>query len=174
MLALKHRFRLSLPHASNGTLVPALLAATLAALAIVQCAFPQGDQEALPVAPMAPVTRFGPLEISPVSASPAIVAGNLFAPSRGSAAMAGADTPLGGATIAGTIRVGSRLFAIVSEPSGVVHRISTGASIAGWRVGALFQDHVRLSREGKTIDVPYGASTPAATSQDSSEESGGE
>jgi hypothetical protein len=114
---------------------------------------------------------------------PAAVLGRpIFAPtdtvasSDGDGDEAGEGNVLGGAAIVGSIGVGRARVAVVTE-GGLIRRVGVGGSIAGWRLAAITQEGVVLTRGGERLerpftagdlpDAPEASETPDTSSDDS-------
>lgn len=174
MSSLTPRFPFSLPPRGSPARFPALLAPLLGLLAVVQVLLPARvdlppagapARLALPALPDAPGT---------VGVPPALAGRALFAPSgTGGADSGAAPDPLGGTMIAGTLRRGGALVAVVQTPDGRVRYVPRGGAVAEWRIVGLDQGAARLGRaSGETLTVPYGsrAVAPAGRSTNPSAE----
>lgn len=158
----KFQFPFSWPRRDEGSMFPALLVLLLALMAVIQSML-SSQPEQLPLElPPGAVARAPMHEAKYASAPDSILARNLFAPARiGSAAAV--ESPLGGAIVAGTVKVANGRFAIVVMPGGVTRRVTTGATINGWRLVSLGTDQAFFVRAKERLSVAYGGQAAAAS-----------
>lgn len=152
---MKPPFRFAFPARGSGARLPALLAVVLAGMAALQPVLqPAAPEPAPAVVSGGHVVRAVP-DPAPVIATAAGARTLPFSPAPTAAAGA-ASTPLAGAVIAGTVRIGGVPFAMVQMPDGSIRRVGIGARVAGWRLAALLPGGARLVRDGDTITPAYG------------------
>jgi hypothetical protein len=157
----KFQFPLSWPRRDEGSLFPALLVLSLALMAVLQSMLTTQPELSPPQMPPGAVTRAPMLEAKTASAPDSIVARNLFAPARnGSAGVV--DSPLGGAIVAGTVKVAGGRFGIVIMPGGVTRRVTPGMTINGWRLVSLGAEQALFARAKERLSVAYGGQAAAA------------
>lgn len=170
------RYLLVLPNRANRALLPALLVAVLAATALAQMLLtgdidlPEGGAIGGGLA-----SRGAPPDPGDAVVSPVIAARPIFAPRGAPAAGAGDAAPvdqLGGAVIAGSVRIGRLVYAVVQTPGGGAARVPIGGHINGWRLAALSDSAARLARGGELLSAAYGShpATPAADANPPAEE----
>jgi hypothetical protein len=143
-------------------MLPAALALVLALAAVMQLIFSSGSDLPKGVVAQGGADRFILPVAKPVAIPSEIMARPLFAPR---VAPPGTDqaagNALGGSVIAGTVAIRGRTWIFVRHADGRIERLGPGAVISGWRIAAIDRSGVRLSRAGKTMNVPYGAAAPA-------------
>lgn len=111
----------------------------------------------------------------PTVVPPAILASPIFAP-RARMTTAGGDggpamySPLGGASIAGTVTIRRRSAAIVRGIDGKVSHVGIGAVINGWRLAALDSGGATLLRGAERIHLDFGAASIAVAQEDDDSE----
>lgn len=66
--------------------------------------------------------------------------------------------PLGGAVVAGSVRVGPRLYAVVQMPGGASGRLPLGGMVRGWRLSRLDDSGAHFTRGMHRLDFPFGTS----------------
>lgn len=169
MSKLKLQFPLSWPRRDNGSLFPALLVLVLALMAVLQSVLTTRPELSLTLAPPATVTRAKAPEARLAIAPDVILARNLFAPTRTGSA-GSVDGALGGAVIAGTVKVANGRYAIVVMPGGSVRRIYPGATLNGWRLVKLGSEQALFARSSERLNVIYGGRAAAAPEATESEE----
>ena len=157
---MRFRFPLSLPNRAEGTLLPALLGAVLAATLIAQLMWAARAPELPAALPLpAPFARAQVPVIAPASASAEIFRRPIFAP-RQSASLASAGAPppmLGGAVVAGTVSVRGRTFAVVRRPNGTSFNMAVGSRLNGWSlVGLRAEGAIFVKGNAKQL-MAYGA-----------------
>lgn len=137
-----------------------MLVPLLGVLAAAQLVLPAGDA---PVSsPLVARLALPPLPQPPaqVALPPALAQRALFAPGMagggaGGAQPASAD-PLGGIRIAGTVRDGHRLRAVIQWPNGRISYAGIGGSVGDWSITALTATAARLSGPAGSLNVTYG------------------
>lgn len=161
MSSLKPLFPFAWPRRGSPARLPALLVPLLGVLAAVQLVLPQGDAPvsspavarlALPPLPQPPAQ----VALPPVLAQRALFASGSAANGAGGAQPAPAD-PLGGIRIAGTIRDGRALRAVIQWPGGRVSYAGVGSHLGDWTITALKPASARLSGPAGSLDVTYGS-----------------
>lgn len=159
MSSLKSRFRFVWPARGSAAWLPAWLAALLAVLTCVQFALP-GAVSLSSAGVVARGTSGGAPSALPLVVVPsASLARDVFAP-RAASGPAPVD-PLGGAIVAGVVRVGALRYAVVQPASGGIRNVPIGGRIAGWRLDALSAGGAGLSRGAAHIAVTFGARAAA-------------
>lgn len=153
---MKLRFRSALPPLDKSARLPILLAGfLLAGLAFQLFAV---DQPELPeVGPIAGVSARHAFvgDPPPTTGTSVILSRSLFAPT---ATQGGSNaSPLEGIVIAGSIRVGSRVFAVVQGPGNKTSSVPVGGSVGDWRLRAVRKSEAELTRNEEQITVPFGA-----------------
>ncbi len=155
------RFLIPRPRSGDGTVLPAALAAILAgALALQVVLVPAGDADS--AAPRRALVRrpfVAPL-ISAAVADPAITARPIFTPARANGGSASGADPLGGAQVSGTWSVGRQTNLVLRLSDGTVRTLRVGQTVNQWVLSAITSGGARFSREGQSINVPFGASAP--------------
>ncbi|HEX7853231.1 MAG TPA: hypothetical protein VF503_05995 [Sphingobium sp.] len=158
--------RFVLPPLDKGARLPLLLAASLCAALIFQLSI--NDAGELP--PADPVGGGGVQagmgeDVAPTGGAAVLVASAPFTVRTMSAPGTGAPVdPLGGVTVAGSIRVGRAVFAIVQGPGSRIVRLRPGARIGDWRLHAIRDHDVLFVRGDEQLAVPFGAKgSPPAT-----------
>jgi hypothetical protein len=155
--------------------VPALAVPLLALLAAAQLALPNAPADrpvarvarlALPRVPQAPAL----VEVPPV-----LLRRSLFSPGGGplSSAMANAapSDPLGGVRIAGSVRLGPTLRAVVQRPDGAIGYLPVGGRVGQWRLVGLDSQGARLAGPGgATLALPFGTRAAIAPPVPSSDD----
>jgi len=143
------------PSLDRSVLLPATLAMLLLAALVYQVR--ATPEETLPDA--GPVARDG-RPAAPVVLMPAtpdvgvIVARSMFTPA-GKPATA-ADAPLAGVSIAGSIRIGNRLFAVVQGPDAGTRTVALGGKVGDWTLYRLIPDAAVLRHGRQQITKPFG------------------
>lgn len=164
-----------LPQRSRGTLLPAVLAAALLLGALIQLV---GSPAAEPISPAPPLRpRIGAndsLTIRSIGIPDEISARPLFAPriAPGDAAADNQAAALGGVTLAGTVSLRGRRYAVIRKPDGGFANLGVGAVVAGWKLLRLGPESAGFSNGSERIEVPYGGA--AAPVSDGAEEGSGE
>lgn len=138
-----------------------MLVPLLGVLAAVQLVLPLGDE---PVSSPA-VARLAlpPLPQPPAQvALPSVLAQRaLFAPGSAAGAAGGGQPapsdPLGGIRIAGTVREGRALRAVIQWPNGRVSYAGIGSRLGDWSITALTPASARLSGPAGSLSVTYGS-----------------
>jgi hypothetical protein len=140
-----------------------MLVPVLGALALVQFALPQDDvplaRSAVARLALPPVPQPPPL----VSVPPALAQRGLFAPGTQAggknATTAPSADPLGGIRIAGTVRVGQTMRALVQWPDGRITYAGVGSRLGTWNLVALTSTGARLSGSSGSLNVTFGSRT---------------
>lgn len=159
------------PSRADASLLPAILAAWLALMALAQAAM-TGPVALPPMLSVAAGGRSAFLADPPGGGVPARLRDRpLFAPSAVTAGTGGSDgaaapDPLGGYVFAGSIRVGRAVRAIVQTPDGAIRRVAPGARVAGWRLLAVGAEGVVLARGAERLRLGYGAGRAAGSGDD--------
>ena len=160
---MKFPSRSALPPLDSTARLPLLLAAALSAALLFQMLVI--DDVTLPDAGP---TRGGTGGIAPLpmmatgAGGGAIVARSMFSPgaSRTAPGAAVATDPLGGVSIAGSMRIGRSLYAVVQRPGAPAAYVRPGGRIGGWRLDAITPTDAVLRRGGERLRVPFGARGP--------------
>lgn len=166
---LSARRPLDLPPLDSSAGLPLVLAVVLCASLAFQLVVV--DDVDLP--PVGPVSAEGAGEIEnpvppPSGGSGAVLARSMFAPTASTRTGDQTTNPLGGVTIAGSLRMGRGVFAVVMSPNNRVAKIPVGGRVGDWRLTAIRQNEALLTRGEEQIIVPFGAratlpATAAAT-----------
>lgn len=170
---MRFRFPLSWPSRADGTLLPAVLAGLLVVGLVGQCVATGGTPDLPPVMAVgAARTRLRVPTVVPVSVARVIVDRPLFAPRQSVTSAADGNPPsiLGGASVAGTMAIRGRTYAVVRRPDGTSANLSVGATLGGWRLVALGQQGATFVKGGDRRVVAYGASAPVAEAADAPSE----
>jgi hypothetical protein len=156
MYELKLRSPIAAPRRGNGTLLPASLVALLAAMLMLQLLLTSNVE--LP--PAGPVGGGGAHLRSPhvalVAVPAAIATRSIFAP-RHAGGPAAPSAVLGGAVVAGTVRIGGRAYAVVQTNGCRTVNLPVGGMLGEWRLAALSSTGAWFVRGGERIEVGYGA-----------------
>jgi hypothetical protein len=137
----------------------AVLALVQLALPVAEPAPPPGRVARLPAPPMPRPPAL--LDVPPVLARRPLFAppGSAQAQDAGATPDAAPD-PLGGARIAGMVRLGPTLRAVVQRPDGTIAYVGIGGKVGAWRLAALTDQAARLiGPGGATLAFPFGART---------------
>ena len=162
---MKSRYVLPRPNRADGTAVPAACAGVLVMLAGLQFAL-IGNAPLPEASVIGGGVRVDMPQIAGQALPEGLAGTSIFSPERTQAATSAATAaPLGGYSIAGTVRVGRRTLAVVQAPTGAILRQPVGAMIAGWRVRALGPDGALLQRGSERMTVAYGAAATAPASE---------
>lgn len=153
-----------LPNRDDRTLLPALLAGMLVLMLALQFALPAVDELPADAGRVVPV-RGVDAAIARVIPDPAITRNALFSPTRGGAANGAGDDgpgPMGGATLAGIVKVGNRARAVVQQSDGTVVSVAVGGRYQAWTLVALSPTTAKFARDGEqwTLAVGGGAVLP--------------
>lgn len=163
------RYLLPPPRRADRTILPAALAALLVVMVAAQMTL-TGDVDLPEAGAVGGVGAGAPIARPPrVAIPPVLGARSVFAPDGvasladgGEGAVAAPPDPLGGAVIAGTVRVGRARYAIVQAPGGASARVPLGGRINGWRLIGFAEGGVRLLRGGERMTAMFGGrATPA-------------
>ena len=166
------RFPIPLPRSTDGSLLPALLAAALALALAIQL-FASTTPE-LPEAGVVPHVAVPAERMpAPVIIPPILERRAIFTPQRMDSAASGVPQgPLGGTAVTGSISVGNRSVAILQTPKGGVIRLAPGQGYGGWTLVAITPTGARFRRGGETMTMTYGAAAlPAAEAAPSEDDS---
>lgn len=160
MYSLKFRFRSALPPLDKTARLPLALSALLAAAIVMQVVVVD-DTELPPPGPVGRADASGRAAVNPERATggAAILARSMFAPAGGPSAGGGAG-PLGGMTIAGSIRIGRSTFVMVQGRGDRTSSVPVGGRIGEWRLRAVRANEALLERGEEKVTVPFGAGTP--------------
>lgn len=167
MFALKYQAPLPRPSRADGTALPALLAALLAVMVVLQFALPPAEDPIfVPGRAAAPKLTAEGLSLS--LADPVILRSALFAPgrARGSSA-AGGIGPLDGARFVGVVRGRGFARAVLQGADGEATSVSMGGDYRGWRLVSLGNDNAVFIRDGirHRAAIASGAIEPASSFQ---------
>lgn len=163
------------PSRANGAILPAACALVLAAAAV-------GQGLSVEPAPEPPAVLGG--GVRERVAAPAIAPGlipsvlrqtDVFDPARtarqGGLGAGPPDGPLGDATLAGSVQLGARAYAILQRADGVALRLGIGSRYRGLRLIAIDAAGATFQQGAARIHVAYGAgSTPIAPAAESGNE----
>jgi len=158
------RFPLSRLYPDAQGRLPALLALVLALAAVLQMAMTAAVELPPTGYAVAPV-KAGPLPaVAPQRADAVILERPLFGPRLAAVdgETAGPAAALGGAVVAGSVRIGRVPYAVVVRPDRTTVRLAVGGRIDGWRLAALGAETARFVRGNERIEVAYGQSASAA------------
>lgn len=149
---------LDLPPVDSSAGLPLVLAVLLCASLAFQLLVV--DDVDLP--PVGPVSAGGANEIEdpvppPTGGGSAVLARSMFAPSASQPGAGQATNSLGGVMIAGSLRMGRGVFAVVMSPNNRVAKVPIGGRIGDWRLTAIRQNEALLTRGEEQIIVPFGA-----------------
>jgi hypothetical protein len=167
------RFHIPRPRRGDNTLLPAGLAALLAAALLLQLALVRSDDSNLETD--FALARSSPVSLQPiaaVAAEPVISERPIFAPARSEGAGGSEADPLGGAQVSGSWSVGRQVNLVLRQPDGATTTVHVGQAVNQWVLASVTSDGARFWRDGKTITVPFGAAarSAAASEADSKEE----
>lgn len=100
----------------------------------------------------------------------------LFSPARANAGTGEGTGPLGGSLVSGAWAVGRRMNLVLRQPDGQTRTIRVGQAVNQWVLASVTPEGARFMRDGKTMNVPFGAAAPptAAPAEDSETEEGSE
>jgi hypothetical protein len=151
--------------------LPAILAGVLVVAAGAQILLPHSVELPPGRAAGRVVAAYLAPAVDRIAVPGVILAQPLFAPRRADAGAPGGIEPaLGGAVVAGTVSVRGRSFAVVRRADGQIGNLPIGGRIAGWRLVALSAQGAAFVKEGKRIEVAYGAVAAVAPQRDEEEE----
>lgn len=155
MSPLKPRSPLPRPTRDNGGLVPALLAAALAATAVIQLATIR--DVTLPLAPAAPIhiADSAQAAFAPATIPSSLQARRIFGHDMPAAASSGSNASP--ALLAGSIVVRGRGVALLQVEGGQIVRLSPGATWRGMRLERLTPDAAIFRSGAHAIAVPFGS-----------------
>ncbi len=161
---MKPLFPFAWPRRGSPARLPAMLVPVLGALALVQFALPQDDaplaRSAVARLALPPVPQSPPLlALPPALAQRALFASGTAAGAKGGATGPAAD-PLGGIRLAGTVRVGQTMRALVQWPDGRISYAGVGSRLGTWNLVALTASTARLSGPSGSLTVTFGSRTP--------------
>lgn len=156
---MKSRLPISLPNRADGTILPGALAAALLAALFAQLAWADAAPELPPVLAVTQA-RSAVFQPTPSSAPvPSVILDRpLFAPRQSNVNAADAAPPpiLGGMTVAGTVSVRGRTFAVLRRPNGRAINLPVGSSVAGWRLRAIGEASATFVRGGERREIAFG------------------
>lgn len=164
-----------LPRRRRGTVLPAVLATALVIGAAIQLASPLGLEPSSSVpAPRPRIAAIDPATVRLIEIPAEIAARPLFAPriAPGDASADNQASALGGVTVAGSVSLRGRRYAVIRKTDGTFANLAVGAFVSGWRLVGLGAESARFSNGAERIEVPYGGAAPSLS--DSSEEESGE
>lgn len=167
------RFHIPPPRSIDGSLLPALLAMLLGVMLALQLTL-TNDVDLPPPGPL-PHVAAPPPPMLPATGIPTIVATralfdpNLIGNAPGTPGATAANSPLGGATVAGRIAVGNRSIAIIQDGKRIT-RLAPGQLFHGWTLVSLSDTGARFRRDGETLDLNYGVAAPASAEPASEED----
>ncbi len=177
MSELKLRLRSYAPASANGGLLPAALAALLAAGAVVQLALPAPDAMPDGTAPGRAPQWTLPDVGEPGLPSTAIIP-RLFTPKRLGAALVAAGSgeagddeeapeakpvgPLSGAWVLGAMRVGNARAVLIRPASGGGVRLPIGGSWRGWRLVGIDGNAAIFRQGGRNRRISFGTTSVAS------------
>ncbi len=184
MSDLKFQLRSYAPSSANGSLLPAILAAILAAGALAQFGLSTGVTSPLEAGPVRAARWTLPVIGEPGAPAPGAIPW-LFTPSRlglptGEAASTDGDTateappkpkigPLSGAWVVGSMRIKSAQAAIIHPPHAPVFRLPVGGTWRGWQLTAIQGNSALFRRSGKTHRINFDTPPPSASDASKSE-----
>lgn len=149
-------------------MLPASLVALLAAMLMLQLLL-TSDVELPSVGPVgAGGGHLQSPEVRAVAVPPVIVTRSIFAP-LGKGKAGAPPSSLGGAVVAGTVRIGGRIYAVIQTSEGRMVNMPIGGGLAGWRLVALSSEGARFVRGNEHIQVTYGAQPQPQASGDEGE-----
>lgn len=162
------RFPLSFPRRAEGTVLPSVLASALAIALAIQFISVDREPDLPPVLAVgAGRADFAMPAVPPVNAASVIFDRPLFAPRQSLVASSGGQVlPLGGASVAGTVTIRGRAFAVVRRANGTVSNIAIGGVVGGWRLIALRPEGAVFVKNKVRRQIAYGATPLAATEED--------
>lgn len=155
---LSARRPLDLPPLDSSAGLPLVLAVLLCASLAFQLLLVD-DVDLPPVGPVS-AREAGEIEnlVPPVAGGGGVVLGRaMFAPSASRPAVGDATNALGGVSIAGSLRMGRAVFAVVMSPNNRVAKVPVGGRIGDWRLTAIRQNEALLTRGDEQIIIPFGA-----------------
>lgn len=166
---MKFRFPLSLPNRADGTLLPGILVALLAAALGVQLWAANAEPDLPPVLAVGATRLVTAIPtIAPVKAARVIFDRPLFAPRQAMTAATGFGQPLvlGGASVAGMVSVRGRSYAVIRRANGEVSNLAIGGLVNGWRLVSLRADGAAFVKDSVRQDIAYGAAAIRPTEED--------
>jgi hypothetical protein len=156
--------------------MPSVLAAVLLCLLV--------GQALMPTEPKLPETRLPigralqpPMPAMPAAPSAsAILERPLFAPRQNllKGTEGGKASPLGEATIAGSLVIRGRAAAVVRRANGQVFYLPIGGSIAGWRLIRLDAASASFRKGSETAELAFGAAATVQGTTDNDDSSADE
>lgn len=156
------------PRRADGTVLPSVLASLLAVTLAIQFVAADRAPELPPM--LAVGANRVDLDVpafAAVSAAPILFARPLFAPRQSLIAGSSSQTlPLGGASVAGTVAIRGRTFAVVRRANGTVSNIAIGSAVGGWRLIALRPEGAVFVKNNVRHQIAYGATPSAASEED--------
>jgi hypothetical protein len=149
--------------------LPAILLAVLVLMGLMQLVL-TGTPD-LPEAGVGRVQLASPmLALVRVPASPVILERPLFGAGRSAKGGANAS-PLGGATVAGSMAKGRQRQLFLREADGTIVTMAPGGTYHGWRLVAITEEGARFARGKEQLKINYGSQGPEKAEGDSSDES---
>lgn len=145
MSALKFPAPLPLPSRADRSIFPALLAALLVLMIVIQFAL-RDEPEQLLVPGRVVVPRANAVAASAFVADPVITGNPLFAPGRGRGEQAGTG-PLDGAVFVGIVRGRGFANAVLQQPDGQAVTVPVGRTYRGWRLVSLVNANATFVRD---------------------------
>jgi hypothetical protein len=145
-------------------MLPAVLAAVLACMLIVQLGLTRSDDPELAVLTAIPHGR--PTAMPPIAttiADAVIRERPIFTPARASGGGSGSD-PLGGAQVSGAWAVGRQVNVVLRQPDGTTRTVRVGQTVNQSVLASVTSSGARFIRDGKIITVPFGSGAPATAS----------
>jgi len=190
MLDLKSQLRFYAPNSANGSAVPALLVAVLAAGALMQIALPASDGVQAGSDPVHPPRWELPVIGEPGAPPPGLIPW-IFTPSRlGTVPVAGSADgeegdggaakppkprfgPLSGAWVVGSMRAKGPRAVIITPAHAAPVRLPMGGTWHGWTLTGIEETAARFRHGGKTHRINFGTApvggSDASDSENSSE-----
>lgn len=153
---MKYQARLPRPSRAEGTLLPAVLGASLALMAALQFALPVDDE--LPVSTTATVRRpVASFETARAVADPIILANALFSPERiGKGGGVKSETgPMDGARVVGSVQTRGFAHALLQTIDGRAVTVAVGGRYRGWQLIGLNPTNAIFRRSGVTLPMPF-------------------
>ncbi|WP_419827473.1 hypothetical protein [Sphingomonas sp.] len=151
---MKYRLPFPRPRRDDGTLPPALAAAVLAAMLLLQLVVPRAVT--LPEPGVVRPFALEPARLTALAPDAAILARPLFA-ARVAAGPAVVEGPVGGARAIGVVVRGGARNGFVQAPDGTVVSLAPGASYRGWRLVGVRATVLLFRRGGETATLPVTA-----------------
>lgn len=163
------RFPIPAPRSDEGTLVPAILSALLAAMIPLQLYLTRTDEPVSAGRPLSVLARYAPPRIVSVAIEPAILEQPIFSPARTRGGDGANPDLLDGAQVAGAWSVGRQTRLVLRKPDGRSVTMRIGDVYKGWQFAAITTEGARFARSGDTKVIPFGASAPRSRPKDEAE-----